>query len=170
MLQLVGCLYYLGQWGTAKQISDNEIYLLIKYIKSVLWRVAKRLSYIEDARCLKLKRKSQHLLWNLRPLFFLFIFLTGHFRSFRRIAKNRRLEPLVFPSAYLSVYPSAWKNSAPNETIFMKFFIWVFFENLSRKFKIYYNQTKITGSLYEDQCTFLIISSSFLLRMRNIST
>jgi len=36
-----------------KQISDNEIYLLIKYIKSVLWRVAKCLSYIEDARCLK---------------------------------------------------------------------------------------------------------------------
>ena len=35
------------------QISDNEIYLLIKYIKSVLWRVAKRLSYIEDAQCLK---------------------------------------------------------------------------------------------------------------------
>ena len=33
-------------------ISDNEIYLLIKYIKSVLWRVAKRLSYIEDAQCL----------------------------------------------------------------------------------------------------------------------
>jgi len=29
--------------------------LLIKYIKSVLWRVAKRLSYIEDARCLKVK-------------------------------------------------------------------------------------------------------------------
>jgi len=26
---------------------------LIKYIKSVLWRVAKRLSYIQDARCLK---------------------------------------------------------------------------------------------------------------------
>ena len=31
----------------------HEIYLLIKYIKSVLWRVAKRLSYIEEARCLK---------------------------------------------------------------------------------------------------------------------
>jgi len=29
--------------------------LLIKYIKSVLWRVAKRLTYIEDARCLKVK-------------------------------------------------------------------------------------------------------------------
>jgi len=31
----------------------NEIYLLIKYTKSVLKRVAERLSYIEDARCLK---------------------------------------------------------------------------------------------------------------------
>jgi len=38
-----------------KQISDNEIYLLIKYIKSVLWSVAKRLSYIEEERCLKVK-------------------------------------------------------------------------------------------------------------------
>ena len=27
--------------------------MLIKYIKSVLWRVAKCLSYIEEARCLK---------------------------------------------------------------------------------------------------------------------
>jgi len=27
--------------------------LLIKYIKSVLWRVVKCLSYIEEARCLK---------------------------------------------------------------------------------------------------------------------
>ena len=40
---------------TVKQISDNEIYLLIKYIKSVLWRVVKRLSYIQNARCLKVK-------------------------------------------------------------------------------------------------------------------
>ena len=39
-----GCVYYLYQWCTVEQISDNEIYLLIKYIKSVLWRVAKRLS------------------------------------------------------------------------------------------------------------------------------
>jgi len=38
-----------------KQRSDNEIYLLIKYIRSVLWRVVKRLSYIEDAQCLKVK-------------------------------------------------------------------------------------------------------------------
>jgi len=35
-------------------MSDNEIYLLITYIKSVLWRAEKSLSYIEDARCLRL--------------------------------------------------------------------------------------------------------------------
>ena len=34
-------------------MSDNEIYLLIKYIKSVLWRVAKYQSHIQEARCLK---------------------------------------------------------------------------------------------------------------------
>ena len=33
----------------------NEIYLLIKYIKGVLLRVAERLSSIEDAWCLKVK-------------------------------------------------------------------------------------------------------------------
>ena len=43
-----------------KQISDNEIYLLIKYIKSVLWRVVKRLSYIEEARCLKVNDVPEH--------------------------------------------------------------------------------------------------------------
>ena len=41
-----------------KQISDNEIYLLIKYVKSILWRVAKCLSYIEDVQCLKVKDTS----------------------------------------------------------------------------------------------------------------
>jgi len=34
-----------------KQIPDNEIYLLFKYIRNNLWRAAKRLSYTEDAWC-----------------------------------------------------------------------------------------------------------------------
>jgi len=63
LLHLVGCPYYLYQWCTVKQISDNEIYLLIKYMKSVLWRVAKRLSYIEDARCLRLKCIAKVVGW-----------------------------------------------------------------------------------------------------------
>jgi len=45
----------------AKQISDNEICLLIKYIKSVLWRVAKHLSYKEDAQCLKVKHHHKKI-------------------------------------------------------------------------------------------------------------
>ena len=62
LLHLVYCLYYLYQWCTVKKISDNEIYLLIKYIKSVLWRVAKCLSYIEDARCLKVKQRADYFI------------------------------------------------------------------------------------------------------------
>jgi len=33
--------------------------LSIKYIKSVLWRAAERLSYIEDARCLKVRYTTE---------------------------------------------------------------------------------------------------------------
>ena len=66
LLHLVGCLYYLYQWCTVKQISDNEIYLLIKYIKSVLWKSAKLLSYIEDARCLNVN----HTRWILSGFYY----------------------------------------------------------------------------------------------------
>jgi len=52
LLHLVGCLYYLYPWCTVKHISGNEIHLLTNYIRSVLWSVAKRLSYIEDTWCL----------------------------------------------------------------------------------------------------------------------
>ena len=55
LLHLVGCLYYLYQRCAVKQLIDIGIYLLVKYIKSVLWRAAKRLSYIEDAQCLKVQ-------------------------------------------------------------------------------------------------------------------
>jgi len=40
---------------------------LIKYIKSVLWRVAKRLSYIEEARCLKVNYQVMHAHGCLTP-------------------------------------------------------------------------------------------------------
>jgi len=61
LLHPVGCLYYLHQLCTVKQISDNEIDLLIKYTKSFLWRVAKRLSFIKDARCLKVNAELRIL-------------------------------------------------------------------------------------------------------------
>jgi hypothetical protein len=75
-LHLVGCLYYLYQWCTVKQISDNEIYLLIKNIKSDLWRVAKRLSYIEDARCIKVKYGKYHVRYNVFLPYFMRMYRT----------------------------------------------------------------------------------------------
>jgi hypothetical protein len=68
-----------------------------------------------------------------------------------------------------SVRPSAWNNSAPTGRIFMKLNISVFFENLSRKFKFRYKLTRISCNLHEDQCTYLIKSRAFRLRMRNVS-
>jgi hypothetical protein len=47
----------------------NEIYLLIKYIKSVLWSEAKRLSYIEDALCLKVKVKTTNVVITFTLIF-----------------------------------------------------------------------------------------------------
>ena len=52
---------YIIYINDARSSKYNEIYLLIKYIKSVLWRLAKCLSYIEEARCLKVN------LWTERP-------------------------------------------------------------------------------------------------------
>jgi hypothetical protein len=40
-------------------------------------------------------------------------------------------------SVAISVRPSAWKNSVPTGRIFLKFDVWVFFENLSRKSKFH---------------------------------
>ena len=35
---------------------------MIKYIKNIIWRLAKRLSYTEDARCLKVNKASHNAL------------------------------------------------------------------------------------------------------------
>jgi hypothetical protein len=42
----------------------------------------------------------------------------------------------------------------------------VFLENLSRKVKFHENMTRITGTLHEDQYTFIITSRSVFLRMK----
>jgi len=48
-------------------------------------------------------------------------------------------------------------------------YIWVLFENVLRKFNFHSNRSRITGTLHEDQYTFMIISRSILIRMRNVS-
>ena len=49
----------------------------------------------------------------------------------------------------------------------MKFDMSIFFKNVEIKF--YQNLTRIRGTLNEDQYTFLIISHSVVLRMKNVS-
>jgi len=80
------------------------------------------------------------------------------FRCVRKIAKKQLLA-----SSCLSVLSSAWNNSALTGRIFMKFDIWVFFENLSWKIKFHYNLTRIPGTLHKNLHPFFIISSQFFL-------
>ena len=61
------------------------------------------------------------------------------------------------------------EKSARTGRIFMKFGILVFFKNLSEKFKFYEYRTRVTGTLHEDQYTFMIISRSVPLRIRNVA-
>ena len=68
----------------------------------------------------------------------------------------------------MSVLPSAWNNWAPTSRIFMKFDIWLIFENLSRNFKFHSNLTRITGTLHEEQYIFTFTSRSVFPIMRNV--
>ena len=69
----------------------------------------------------------------------------------------------------MSVRLSAWDNSAPTGWSFMKFDIWVFFKTPSRKFKFYYNRTRITSTSHGAQYTLMKKFRSVLCRMRNVS-
>ena len=60
-------------------------------------------------------------------------------------------------------------SSATTGWIFMKFGSWVFFENLTWKFKLHSNTKRTTFTPPQDQYTFLIISRSVFIRTRNIS-
>jgi hypothetical protein len=64
-------------------------------------------------------------------------------RGFRKNAKSDHEHRLVC----MSVCPSAWNKSAPNGRISKKFDIWLFFENLSTKFEVYYAVAHLVEAL-----------------------
>jgi hypothetical protein len=74
----------------------------------------------------------------------------------------------VCMSVYLS-FRRAWNNSAPTERIFVEFYMWIFFENPSIKFKFYLNLTRMRGTLHQNLRTCMIVSRWILLRIRNVS-
>ena len=86
------------------------------------------------------------------------------FRHFHGINEKRLLS-----SSSLSFLPSACNNSAHNGRIFIKFYMCIFFENLSRKLKFRYDLEKIAGTLHEDVYSFMIKSRSIILQMRGTS-
>ena len=51
----------------------------------------------------------------------------------------------------------------------MKFFIRNFFENLSRYFRVNLNLARITGTLHEYLCIFVVVSFRIIRIMRNVS-
>jgi len=58
---------------------------------------------------------------------------------FRRLSQNCENRPLssLYLSVCQSLRPSTWNNLAPTGRIFMKFNIWLCFENLSSKFNFH---------------------------------
>jgi hypothetical protein len=77
-------------------------------------------------------------------------------------AKLRKLR-YVCPTVRMEQIGSHWMD------FFMKFGIWVLFENMLRKLKVCEYLARIAGLSHDELCTFMIISRSVLLRMRNVS-
>jgi hypothetical protein len=89
----------------------------------------------------------------------------GRFYFLRGVCEPSKIETLVL--SCLSVLPSVrMERLGIHWTDFHE--IW--YLNIFRKsIEFHSNRTKITGTLHEDQYTFLIVFRTVLLRMRNIS-
>ena len=60
--------------------------------------------------------------------------LAGKLLFLKALSRNWEKTTISF---FTSVRPSAWNNSAPTGRIFLKYDVWVFLENLSRKYKFH---------------------------------
>jgi hypothetical protein len=73
----------------------------------------------------------------------------------------------------VSIHPfvclSKQDSLVPTGRIFIKNDVWVYFENLLRKFKFGWNLTRIMGVLLEDICAFLMQCYWIIRRVRNVS-
>ena len=88
--------------------------------------------------------------------------------------KNNELFLAAFPYCENQRLGSSYVSVSPHGTTRLPLggFLWnllSIFENLSGKFEIHLNMTRITSTLHEDQYSFLIVSRQILLRMRKIS-
>ena len=92
---------------------------------------------------------------------------------FRRFTQN--CERRLLASLRLSARPCVRLFVCLRETaqLLLKWFPWnlifIFFENAPKQLQLIYIWQTVTATLYEDLWTFVIISGSGVLRMRNIS-
>jgi hypothetical protein len=96
-------------------------------------------------------------------------YINNLYRFLGELAELRNATISFIIAVHLSVSPSSWNYSAATDCIFMRFDIWVRFDSKSSKFNYLSNQTKITGNLREELCTFMIISCRILLWVRYVS-
>ena len=105
--------------------------------------------------------------WSAR--FFALTILTRNYLSYqapllRAFAELRK----ATVSFLMSVRPSVRMKQLGSHP--MKFYIWIFCnKKKSRKFKFHYNGTIIASNLHDDRCTYVVISRSVLLILRNVS-
>ena len=88
-------------------------------------------------------------------------------RRFQQITRcDYQLHHVCLPVFRLS----AWKNSAGTRRIFMKFYIWLYFENLSRKLQFHRNLLRRPGILHEGLCTVGQCVAHFFLEWEMFQT
>ena len=85
------------------------------------------------------------------------------------LAAFAKLWKQLLDASWFSACPSACNNSLHTGPIFMKFNIWIFFEDPSRKFNFHLHLRSITNNLCEHQYKFLIVYRSIILTMRSLS-
>jgi hypothetical protein len=68
----------------------------------------------------------------------------------------------------MSAALSVWSNWLPTTRISINLIFEYFFSKICLENSFHSNLTTITGTLREDLCTFIIITRSILLRIRNI--
>ena len=120
--------------------------------------------------------------WNKKPKhFYLKIqyvprskHLSSHYKKQSAYPEQLKIcEKQLLASSYLSVRPSiylsAWKNSVPNENDFNEIWYLGVFRKSVEKTQVSLQSDKSNRCFNEDQYAILIISRSFLHKMRNVS-
>jgi hypothetical protein len=91
------------------------------------------------------------------------------FRLVRNLWKSIVSFVMLCLSVCPSIRPYAWNSSAPNERIFIKFYIFGYFSKICRNNSSFFNICENNGYFTWRPMYILIISCSVLIRMINVS-